>query len=327
VTGGTEWFSRHGVEAYERMTLIREFESRLGTYASEGLIKGSTHPSVGMEAVAVGVCRGLRRDDLIASTHRGHGHCLAKGLVPDRLLAEIFGRELGYCKGKGGSMHVASAADGVLGTNGIVGASIGIATGAALQASLEGADRVAVAFFGDGAINQGMFHEAMNLCAIWALPCIFVCENNHYAQSASIRDMVAIDDLTRRADAYGVPGQQVDGMDVVAVHDAAAGAIGRARAGSGPTLLVADTWRYLGHMVGDTEIYRTADDAEPWRARDPIARFGARLVAAGVAAELDLDQARERALAAVASAEQAARAAVPPPAPVAFADVHAEVAG
>jgi acetoin:2,6-dichlorophenolindophenol oxidoreductase subunit alpha len=320
---GDTWLRRDGLAALERMILIREFESRLAGFAGEGLIKGSTHPSVGMEAVAVGVCAALRADDLIASTHRGHGHCLAKGLLPDRLLAEIFGRDAGYCHGKGGSMHAASARDGVLGTNGIVGASIGIATGAALQARLDGSDRVAVAFFGDGATNQGIFHEALNLASIWSLPCVFICENNQYAQSAPIAEMVRVADLSRRADAYGIPGEGVDGMDVVAVHEAAVAATTRARSGSGPSLIVAETWRYLGHMVGDTEIYRHADDAVVWRERDPIVRLGERLLACDAATEDVLEEVRQRAVQAMEDAERAARAATVPSRDRAFTDVYA----
>lgn len=316
------WLRRHGLAAFERMSTIRELERRLEGYMREGLIQGSTHPSVGMEAVAVGVCSALRAQDTIASTHRGHGHCLARDAAPDRLLSEIFGRAHGYCAGKGGSMHAAVAGLGILGTNGIVGASIGIATGAALSARLAGDGRVAVAFFGDGAINQGIFHEALNLASIWALPCVYVCENNQYAQSAPIAEMVNIGRLADRATAYGIPGIAVDGMDVAAVHAAAEAAVARARGGDGPTLLVADTWRYLGHMVGDTEIYRTDEDADPWRERDPIARLGRELVAAGVADRARLDACSRTARQVVDDAERAARAAPPPQRRLAFSDVY-----
>jgi acetoin:2,6-dichlorophenolindophenol oxidoreductase subunit alpha len=312
------------IEQLRAMGVIREFESRLAGYATEGLIQGSTHPSVGMEAVAVGVCGALRRDDVIASTHRGHGHCLAKGAAPDRLLAEILGRRTGYSLGKGGSMHAASAELGILGTNGIVGASIGIATGAALAFTLRREDRVAVAFFGDGATNQGLFHEALNLAAIWSLPCVFVCENNHFAQSAAIEEMVAVDRLSRRADAYGMPGVDVDGMDVRAVAGAAADAVARAREGGGPTLLVADTWRFLGHMVGDTEIYRTAEQSDPWRAKDPIVRLAGELVGAGAATREQVDDTLAAARAEVDSAEATARAAAAPDRSAAFDDVYGE---
>lgn len=315
-----------GLAALEDMAVIREFESRLAAYAEEGLINGSTHPSVGMEAVAVGVCTALEPGDVLASTHRGHGHCLARGCDPGRLLAEIFGRETGLSAGKGGSMHAASAELGILGTNGIVGASIGIATGAALSFSVVSSDRVAVAFFGDGATNQGIFHEALNLASIWTLPCLFVCENNHFAQSAHIDDMVNVDRLSRRADAYGIPGVDVDGMDVSAVAAAAAHAVGRARAGDGPTLMVAETWRYLGHMVGDTEIYRTAEQGDPWRARDPIERLIARLHEAGAASVETTDAILRSAVGRVDAAEAAARQAPSPDRSTALTDVYREAA-
>lgn len=313
-----------GLSALHTMAVIREFESRLDGYMSEGLIQGSTHPSVGMEAVAVGVCDALRHDDAIASTHRGHGHCLAKGTDPGRLLAEIFGRATGCSGGKGGSMHAADKDLGILGTNGIVGASMGIATGAALGFRLEGGDRVAVAFFGDGATNQGMFHEALNLAAIWKLPVVFACENNHFAQSSPIEEMVAVEQLSGRAAGYGVPGVDVDGMDVLRVAEAAHAAVARARAGDGPTLLVADTWRYLGHMVGDTEIYRTAEQGEPWRARDPIARLVRRLVAEAGVSQSDAETTLADATAAVERAEATARAAAPPERAAAFTEVYGE---
>src|SRR5688572_19827060 len=233
-----------GVAALEAMTAIREFESRLPGYSKDGLIRGSTHPSVGMEAIAVGVSRALRSSDSIASNHRGHAHCLAKGADPGRTLAEILGRRDGYCGGKGGSMHIGVRELGILGTNGIVGAGIGLATGAALAAQQQESGDVAVAYFGDGASNQGVLAESFNLAAIWKLPVIFVCENNHFAQSATLEEMVAQPEIRRRGEAYGVPSFDVDGMDVEAVANAAAEAVARARAGAGPTFLVADTYRY-----------------------------------------------------------------------------------
>jgi TPP-dependent pyruvate/acetoin dehydrogenase alpha subunit len=321
--GRNEWLRRHGMAALERMRTIREVESRLTGYVQEGLIKGSTHPSVGMEAVAVGVALCLEPADTVASTHRGHGHCLAKGAEPPGLLAELFGRSTGYCGGKGGSMHLASRSLGLLGTNGIVGASIGIATGAALAAKLADSSVVAVAFFGDGAINQGIFHEALNLASIWSLPVLYVCENNQYAQSAPIAEMAAVADLTDRAASYAIPGERVDGMDVSAVWQAAARAVARARDGRGPTLLVAETWRYLGHMVGDTEIYRTPAETEPWRERDPIAQLERWLLELGIpAAELERRAATVKA--AVDDAEAAAKASPVPALATAFTDVYGD---
>lgn len=315
-------YPRLGRHALDLMRLIREFESRLAGYAAAGLIRGSTHPGVGMEAVAVGVAIALRTDDTIASTHRGHAHCLAKGAEPGRLLAEIFGRSDGYCGGKGGSMHAGVAPHGILGTNGIVGASIGVATGAALAAQLRGQDNVSVAFFGDGAINQGIFHESLNLAAIWSLPVIYVCENNQYAQSAALRDMVANPDLTARANAYGIPTHAVDGMDVAAVYRAAASAVGRARTGQGPTLLVADTYRFLGHMVGDTEIYRDSAEVDRWRARDPIPRLTAELVERGLMGPDAVETVERAATQLVDQAEEFARRSAAPPVATAYLDVY-----
>jgi TPP-dependent pyruvate/acetoin dehydrogenase alpha subunit len=318
----TDWLRTSGVAALEAMLLIRELDGRLDTYVDRRLINGSTHPYVGMEAVAVGVSLCLEPRDCIVSTHRGHGHCLARGAEPSRLLAELFGRSSGYCQGKGGSMHVASKELGILGTNGIVGASIGLATGAALAAKLASDASVSVAFFGDGAVNQGIFHEALNLAAIWTLPCLYVCENNHYAQSAAIEQMVAIPDLARRADSYGIPAVSVDGMDVFAVWRAANSAVARARAGAGPTLLVADTWRYLGHMVGDTEIYRSSEIKDPWSKRDPIEALEAELIDQCVIDADDAQRARDDAAQRVDAAEREAIASDVAPTAVAFQGVY-----
>ena len=276
------WLNENGLAAYHLMLTIRDFELRLSGYQSEGLIPGSTHPSVGMEAIAVGVSLGLRKDDTIASTHRGHAHCLAKGADAGRILAEIFGRAAGYCSGKGGSMHIAARSIGILGTNGVVGASIGLATGAALASKQRLDGSVAVAYFGDGAINEGIFHEALNLAALWRLPCVYVCENNHFAQSSRVEDMVSVADLSLRATSYDIPGVNVDGMDVVAVAESANHAFDLARSGHGPTLIVADTYRYLGHMVGDTEIYRSKEEVAAWMPRDPLVRLETELRTQGL---------------------------------------------
>ncbi len=316
------WLEQYGVDAWERMSTIREIESRLAEYTKRGYIRGSSHPAIGMEAVAVGVSLNLRQTDAIASTHRGHAHCLAKGADPQRLLAELFGRATGYCHGKGGSMHLGVRELGILGTNGIVGASIGIATGAALAARQQHTDEVVIAYFGDGAMGQGMFHEALNLAAIWRLPCIYVCENNHYAQSARVEEMISVSDLASRAQAYSMPGVNVDGMDVYAVWSAAREAILRARQAEGPTLLVADTYRFLGHMVGDTEIYRTAEEREEWRKRDPIARLEADLRTAGLVDTATLDAKRAQIVSRIDEAEVAAVAAPAPSLKTAYTDVY-----
>lgn len=271
-----------GLTGLATMTMIRAFESRMPVLSQEGLIRGSTHPSVGMEAVATGVSLALGPRDTIASNHRGHAHCLARGSDPARTMAEILGRVDGYGQGKGGSMHIGVKELGIIGTNGIVGAGIGLATGAALAAKQQGSDAVAVVYFGDGASNQGVLGEALNLCAIWNLAVVFVCENNHYAQSASIEEMVAQPDLSQRGTAYGVKSVNVNGMHLDAVYEVAAEAVARGRAGDGPTLIVADTYRYLGHMAGDTEIYRSADEVEQWKDKDPIGYLARMLQQQGV---------------------------------------------
>ena len=318
----TTWLREHGLDAWRKMVSIRELEQRLADYSKAGHIRGSSHPSVGMEAVAVGVSFTLGREDIIASTHRGHAHCLAKGAEPAPLLAEIFGRSAGYCGGKGGSMHVGVRELGILGTNGIVGASIGMATGAALAAQYRKNREVAVAYFGDGATNQGLFHEALNLAAIWKLPVVYVCENNHYAQSASADDMIAVKDLSERAAAFAIPGIPIDGMDVIAVVEAAQTAVDRARAGEGPSLIVADTYRYLGHMVGDTEIYRTEAEREEWKLRDPIRRVEEALLAEGLGSADQLRALRVEIAAAIDAAEATALASPVAPASQAFAHVY-----
>lgn len=318
----SSWCEQFGRKSLRTMMLIRELETRLEDYAKRGLIRGTTHPSVGMEAVAVGVTLHLTPADKITSTHRGHGHCLAKGAHPGRLVAELFGRSTGYSKGKGGSMHVAARDLGILGTNGVVGASIGLATGAALAARLQRSQDVAVAFFGDGAINQGIFHEALNLASIWNLPCVYVCENNHYAQSSAVEEMSSIRDLSARAQGYGIPGLSVDGMDVYRVWEASHMAVSRARSGKGPTLIVADTYRFLGHHVGDTEIYRTAGERDSWKTRDPILRLERELLAGGLLTEDSLGEIRLDVARVIDDAEAAAVVDPMPVAEAAYADVY-----
>jgi pyruvate dehydrogenase E1 component alpha subunit len=242
-----------------------------------------------MEAVAVGTCAALRPADRITSTHRGHGHCLAKGGDPRLMMAELLGRAAGYCKGKGGSMHIADVEAGILGANGIVGGGMGLATGAALATKLAGRDEVAVCFFGDGALNQGIFHEAANMAAIWGLPVVYVCENNQYAMSARADRFTSVPDPSVRAGSYGFPGLSCDGMDALAVYKTVGGAVARARAGAGPSLVVCVTYRYLGHHVGDPLNYRDKAEVETWRAKDPIERLRAALLERRVltAAEAD----------------------------------------
>ena len=264
------------------MLAIRQFDQRALELYREGVMRGTTHPYIGMEAVAVGTCATLRPGDRITSTHRGHGHCLAKGGDPRLMMAELLGKATGYCKGKGGSMHIADVDAGILGANGIVGGGIGLATGAALAAQLAGRDEVTVCFFGDGALNQGVLHESANLAAIWNLPVVYVCENNQYAMSARADKFTSVPDPTVRASAYGFPGFSCDGMDVLAVYRTAADAVARARAGTGPSLVVCVTYRFFGHHVGDPLNYRDPAEVEVWRARDPIERFRRELIEHGV---------------------------------------------
>lgn len=282
--------SRARNEMLRKMMLIRAFDSRLPKLYTQGIVRGSSHAAIGQEAVAVGTCTALRATDLITSTHRGHGHAIAKGTDVRFMMAELLGREAGYCRGKGGSMHIADFSVGMLGANGIVGGGFGIAAGAALTAQLRADQRVAVCFFGDGAINQGAFHGVANIAAIWKLPLLLVCENNRFAMSARVEDMTAVADLASRALAYNIPGHNVDGMDPLAVHDVVHAAAERARAGEGPSLIVADCYRFEGHFSGDTMAYRDKEEAEAWRLKDPIAAFRTAQLANG---ELTEEQAAE----------------------------------
>ena len=260
------------------MIRIRAFEMKLVDLVRNLVIKGTMHPYVGQEAVAAGVCAALWPDDYITSTHRGHGHALAKGADMNRMMAELLGRHTGYCKGKGGSMHIADLELGMLGCNGIVGGGMGITVGAALSVKLRGTDQVSVGFFGDGAANTGITHEAMNLAAAWRLPAIFVCENNQYALSMPIAKAVAMPDIAARAAGYGMPGEVVDGNDVMAVWAATRRAVERARRGEGPTLLECKTYRWLQHSLRVKGPDRPAEEEAAWRAKCPIARLRRQLV-------------------------------------------------
>jgi pyruvate dehydrogenase E1 component alpha subunit len=273
------------LQLYETMQRIRGFETAVIELFARGKIPGFLHTYVGEEAIAAGVCANLRPDDKIISTHRGHGHLIAKGGRLDLMMAELFGKRTGYCKGKGGSMHIAEPDLGMLGANAIVGAGIAIINGAALTAQYLDKDEVAVAFFGDGASNTGAFHEAMNMAAVWNLPSIFVCENNAYAESTPQTYHQKIEDVAVRAVAYGMPSALVDGNDAGAVYQAAREAVARARAGDGPTLIEAKTYRVRGHYEGDPEIYRTKEEVETWKEKCPIERWRKTLLDRGVPAE------------------------------------------
>jgi TPP-dependent pyruvate/acetoin dehydrogenase alpha subunit len=270
------------LDLYRKMVTIREVEQEVLTLFAKGRMPGFIHSYIGEEASAVGVCAALETDDYITSTHRGHGHILAKGGDLRRFMAEIYGRESGYCKGKGGSMHIADFEIGILGANGIVGGGIPIAAGAACTSVLLGSSRVAVSFFGDGAANIGVFHESLNLAAIWDLPVVFVCENNGYADFISTSDAMRVDSVAERAAAYGIASASYDGNDVLATYEAARAAIERARAGDGPSLLEAVTYRWRGHFEGDPQPYRTKEEVESWKLKDPIKRYGSLLAEWGL---------------------------------------------
>ena len=274
------------LEMLRSMQTIRRFEERASDDYQAGAIYGVVHCYIGEEAVAVGVCAALNSDDQIISTHRGHGHCLAKGADLNRMMAELYGRQTGYCKGKGGSMHIADFSIGMLGANGIVAGGIPIVTGAGLAAQLEGKGRVAVSFFGDGASNAGPFHESINIAATWKLPMLYVCENNLYSAGTIAADTLALSDVAARAAGYGIPGVVVDGNDVMAVYEAAEAAVNRARAGQGPSLIECKTYRWRGHTERPgQEDPRPKEEIEEWRQRDPINRFATSLMQHGLLTE------------------------------------------
>ena len=277
------------LEMYRRMVRIREFELAAIELFKRGQVKGTIHPYIGQEASGVGVCMALRIDDLVAGTHRSHGHNIAKGADTKKMMAEILGKETGYCKGRGGSMHIAAFETGSLGALAVVGSGIPLAVGAALAFKMRGEDRVAVPFTGDAGSNTGNWHESLNMASIWDLPVVFVLENNHYGVSTNIKDTVNIEDLSIRAKSYGIPGVRVDGFDVVAVYKAAVEAVARARSGEGPTLLVTESYRIEGHYAGEPEVYRTRAEVEEYRKKEPIGRFRLEMVSAGKVIQTELD--------------------------------------
>ena len=309
------------VRFWRDMSRIRAFEQAAVYQSSIGKIYGALHSCEGQEACCVGVCAALGPEDYVASTHRGHGHSLAKGARMDRMMAELFGRSDGYCKGKGGSLHIADLSVGMLGANGIVGAGYAIAAGAALHAKVSRNGRVAVVFFGDGAITRGTFHEVMNMASLWRLPVIFACENNGLAQYVHTSETMVFDNIAGLASNYRMEGVGVDGNDVRAVHQATAAAVTKARAGGGPTLIECRTQRFMGHSSGDPQVYRTKGDIEALRKTgDPIARLEAELTSSGL-----LDRVRETASieAEVAEAIRFAEASPYPEAREVITDVYA----
>jgi pyruvate dehydrogenase E1 component alpha subunit len=275
-----DWLGMH-----RTMLRIRHFEETVRSLASAGAAPGLVHLCAGQEATNVGVIAALAKGDMIASHHRGHGHCLAKGADMTGLMAEILGKETGLCGGRSGSMHVIDLDNGNLGTNGIVGGGIPLAAGAALAARARGGNEVFVCFFGDGALNQGLLHECMNMAAIWKLPVLFVCENNGYGEFTAIDDVTAGPSITGRGEVFGIPSKMIDGMDIRAVYTAASRAVAHARSGKGPYFLVCNTWRFGGHHVGDKQEYKMDDETKRWLARDPIPKSAKRLVVDGLASE------------------------------------------
>lgn len=277
------------LEMYRRMVRIREFELAAMDLYKRGQIKGAIHTYIGQEASGVGVCLALRTDDLIAGTHRSHGHNIAKGAETKKMMAEILGKETGYCQGRGGSMHIAAFETGSLGALAVVGSGIPLAVGAALAFKMRGEDRVTAPFTGEAGSNTGNWHEGLNMAAVWDLPVIFVLENNHYGVSTNIADVIKVKDLSLRAIAYGIPGVRVDGFDVVAVYQAAKEAVDRARRGEGPTLLVTESYRFEGHYAGEPEVYRSRAEVEEYRRKDPIPRFRHTLMDEGRVEPIELD--------------------------------------
>ncbi|MFW5796857.1 MAG: thiamine pyrophosphate-dependent dehydrogenase E1 component subunit alpha [Alkalispirochaeta sp.] len=310
------------LDMYRKMLLTRAFEEKVAYFFSRGMVHGTTHLYVGEEATAVGAVANLSDDDWITSTHRGHGHTIAKGLDVKPMMAELLGKANGYCKGKGGSMHISDITLGHLGANGIVGGGIPIATGAGLTVKQRGEDNVVICFFGDGAINEGTFHESLNLASVWKLPVIYVCENNQYGMSMSTRRATNIDDLSVRASAYGIPGKTVDGNDIFAVYDAVREAKEYVKE-HGPYLIVAETYRYLGHSKSDANRYRTKEEINEWKQKDPIPRMRAALVEHGVCTAEELDTVEEQARQMIEEAVEFANSSPDPDPADLLTDVYA----
>jgi len=311
------------VEMYKKMFEIRCFEEKVFELYAQNLVPGTVHLYAGEEAVAVGVCSNLRKDDYITSTHRGHGHCIAKGAELKRIMAEILGKKTGYCKGKGGSMHIADFKVGMLGATAVVGAGLPIAVGAGLSIKLKGTDNVVACFFGDGASNQGTFHEAINMAAVWKLPVIFVCENNVYAMGTRQSTVMLVENIADRAIAYGIPGVAVDGNNVLTVYEAAQKAVERARKGEGPTLIECKTYRHKGHSRIDPAEYRSKEEVEEWLRKDPIKGFKEKLLQTNVLLEAEIQQIEKEVSAEI---EEAVKFAIESPHPFAeeaLEDVYA----
>ena len=298
------------MDMFRSMLRIRRFEEQVWAVYTAGLMDGVAHLYIGEEAVAVGVCSALATDDYITSTHRGHGHLVAKGGKLDQMMAEVMGKATGYCRGKGGSMHIADMSLGILGANGIVGGGFGIATGAGLSIKFQKSKQVSICFFGDGAANQGIFFEVMNYAAIWTLPVVYICENNHYGEYTPVERVTAGQCIADRAKPFGIPATVVDGNDVLAVHEATIEAVERARSGQGPSLIECDTYRHPGHHVGDPgTFYRAKEEIEEWKNKDPIERLKQSLIEQDKATEAELNAVEQDVDRELAEAVESAKAA------------------
>jgi pyruvate dehydrogenase E1 component alpha subunit len=311
------------LKMYRKMLEIRFFEEKIFELYGRNLVPGTIHLYTGEEAVAVGVCSALSKDDYITSTHRGHGHCIAKGADLKRTMAEILGKKTGYCKGKGGSMHIADFSIGMLGATAVVGAGLPIAVGAALSAKLRKTDQVVACFFGEGASNQGTFHESINMASAWKLPVIFVCENNLYAMGTRQSRIMNVEDIADRAVSYGIPGVSVDGNDVLAVYEATRIATERARKGEGPTLIECKTYRHKGHSRVDSAKYRPREEVEEWLRKDPIKRLRDKLIQADILTEGEFQEVEKKVLNAIEDAVKFAVESAYPPPEEALEDVYA----
>jgi pyruvate dehydrogenase E1 component alpha subunit len=311
-------------EQLREMILIREFESRVQTLFENNELPGFVHLYLGEEAVAVGACSTIGDDDYITSTHRGHGHAIAKGLDPDRMMAELFGKETGYCDGKSGSMHIADVDQGMLGANGIVGAGQPLAAGAGLSIRRSGSDQVCLSFFGDGAMAEGQVHEAMNLAGVLDLPVVFICENNQYGEMTPAEEQHHVEGFEARGEVYDMPAETVDGMSVDAVYESTKDAVERARAGEGPSLLICETYRYRGHYEGDPMAYRTEEELEEWQQRDPIDTLEASLLESDAVEASEIEAMYETASERIDEAVEFARDSDYPDPETAFEDVYTE---
>jgi TPP-dependent pyruvate/acetoin dehydrogenase alpha subunit len=312
------------VEQLREMILIREFESRVQTLFENNELPGFVHLYLGEEAVAVGACSTIGDDDYITSTHRGHGHAIAKGLDPDRMMAELFGKETGYCDGKSGSMHIADVDQGMLGANGIVGAGQPLAAGAGLSIRRSGSDQVCLSFFGDGAMAEGQVHEAMNLAGVLDLPVVFICENNQYGEMTPAEEQHHVEGFEARGEVYDMPAETVDGMSVDSVYKSTKDAVERARAGEGPSLLICETYRYRGHYEGDPMAYRTEEELEEWQQRDPIDTLETSLLDSGAVEASAVEAMYETASERIDEAVEFARDSDYPDPETAFEDVYTE---